>query len=231
MANTTHLASFRTRVAGGRIPASIHTHTQKGLALIFVLIMMTIVFSVVAITARITTQSERAMRNDRDRQIAFHAAEAAIDDALLDISYSNTDAAGIVSEYRKSKFKTTVSDPNSCRSDNSLRGICGPDGPDGFLYADPSISWDDADTSTTRKFVTYGEFTNRDDKFGAGSGNLSARSPRYIVQKMDIQFRNVAKFAKTSNSKAHINTYLVTAVGYGASPDTKVFLQAVVFIP
>ena len=72
---------------------------QGGLALIFVLIMMTIVFSIVTITARIATQGDRAARNDRDRQVAFNAAEAAVNEALEDISSSK----------KKTPFPVTVS--------------------------------------------------------------------------------------------------------------------------
>ena len=51
---------------------------QKGLALIVVLGMMSVVFVVSAISVRLTLLAERSARNDRDRQIAFQSAEAAL---------------------------------------------------------------------------------------------------------------------------------------------------------
>ncbi len=209
-----------------KLPRSL-AHTHSGLALVFVLIMMTIVFSVVAVTARISTQSERAMRNDRDRQIAFHAAEAAIDDALFDI----TSSAG-----RKAIFtKLTSPDAGKCLNESDAtnhRGICGIDAASILLYADSTqINWDASETSTDRKYVTYGDYSNNENTFGIAAGGMSVKAPRYIVQKMDIRFPNVTKFAQSSNSTNHVRTFLVTAVGYGASVDTKVFLQATIFLP
>lgn len=61
------------------------------MALIFVLIMISIVFVIAAVSSRVVTLGERAARNDRDRQVAFQAAEAALSDAELDIMGPNAD--------------------------------------------------------------------------------------------------------------------------------------------
>ena len=72
---------------------------QRGMALVFVLIMISIVFVIAAVSSRIVTLGERAARNDRDRQVAFQAAEAALSDAERDIMGPNTGPKSRVSMF------------------------------------------------------------------------------------------------------------------------------------
>ena len=210
---------------------------QGGLALIFVLIMMTIVFSIVTITARIATQGDRAARNDRDRQVAFNAAEAAVNEALEDITRQ-----GVKYRYDtlfKFKEKNPFPSDRKCYNEAENRGLCGPD-TTGLLansvplYADKSIiDWDDA--SADRKYAVYGEFTERTGDFGNGMGGISAKLPRYIIQSATVQTgigKNQSSLdgGRTKSSTGY-RAYLVTAVGYGANPETRVFLQASIWLP
>ena len=57
----------------------------RGMALVFVLIMMSIIFVIAAVSSRLVTEGERTARNDRDRQTALQAAEVALSDAEVDI--------------------------------------------------------------------------------------------------------------------------------------------------
>ncbi len=72
---------------------------QRGMALVFVLIMISIVFVIAAVSSRIVTLGERAARNDRDRQTAFQAAEAALSDAEIDIMGPNTSITARVAMF------------------------------------------------------------------------------------------------------------------------------------
>jgi len=56
---------------------------QGGIALVFVLLMLAVAMGLALITARMTLMGDKASRNDRDRQIAFQAAELALNDAEL----------------------------------------------------------------------------------------------------------------------------------------------------
>ena len=64
-------------------PAS---NPQRGIALVFVLLMLAVAMGLALITARMTLMGDKASRNDRDRQIAFQAAELALNDAELEAS-------------------------------------------------------------------------------------------------------------------------------------------------
>ena len=61
---------------------------QRGASLIVSLLMLVAVLLLGISAAQISLQGEKASRNDRDRQIAFQAAEAALQDAEMDIENS-----------------------------------------------------------------------------------------------------------------------------------------------
>ena len=60
------------------------------MALVFVLIMISIIFVIAAVSSRVVTLGERTARNDRDRQTALQSAEAALSDAEMDIMGPNS---------------------------------------------------------------------------------------------------------------------------------------------
>jgi len=61
---------------------------QAGATLFTMLIMLLLVLLLGMAATQISLQGEKAARNDRDRLIAFRAAEAALLDAELDIRHS-----------------------------------------------------------------------------------------------------------------------------------------------
>jgi type IV pilus assembly protein PilX len=198
------------------------------MALVFVLIMMSIIFVIAAVTSRIATMGERASRNDRDRQIAFQAAEAALSDAELDIM--GPASAGAT---RVSMFWDTPTD-DTCSTDfaNNTRGLCPPLAPqsgDADLRQMYLRILNNADTST-RSWVEFGDYTNRTGDFAVASssntGALPSQLPRYIVEKTSVSFRN--RSAAAGQPK---NAFLVTAIGYGLQPTTQVLLQALISKP
>ena len=205
----------RTQTSMGRSTV----HKQSGIALVFVLIMMTMVFSIAAITSKLVTNAERTARNDRDRQTAFQAAEAALSDAEIDLMGPNTYVAQRVSSFDSQGASV------GCLSTVDMRGFCG-------ASADPSkpnyrlVNFDDA--TVTRQYATLGEFTGREDSFPvSNNGALPSKLPKYIIEKITLDFANRGL---PSGSRA-FNGFVVTAVGYGLNADTKVYLQALISKP
>jgi type IV pilus assembly protein PilX len=194
----------------------------RGFALVFVLVMMAIATSVAVIGARTTLMAERSSRNDRDRQIAFQAAELALNDAELDIMDPTTD--------RGCLFGRDLIPNDNCTADstdNKLRGFCGMDSAlgDKPLYKD--VDWE-ANTDTTRKYVNYGEFTGRDAALQVNTFSASISAPKYIVVQTTIPA--VVPYG-VGLSYQTTSAYHVYALGYGPTRTTQVLLEAVIAKP
>ena len=211
---------------------------QKGIALVFVLIMMTMVFSIAAISSRIATTGERVARADRDRQVALQAAEAAISDAELDIMDPTT--------TRGCSFPEIFAEPG-CSANSSQRGVCvvDPTKQDTPVYK--LVNFDEQDDDD-RKYVRFGEFTGGDGRrtsFQAKNLNDSTSAastvgqpadyPKYIIEKIPLSSGLYG--IDETGSKIRINfgklphAFLVTAIGYGYSKSTTVMLQALIVKP
>ncbi|HUD33331.1 MAG TPA: PilX N-terminal domain-containing pilus assembly protein, partial [Variovorax sp.] len=67
--------------------------SQRGVSLIVVLLILVVVSVLGVGGAQIALMAERGSRNDRDMQVAWQAAEAALMDAEFDIHGPNTAAA------------------------------------------------------------------------------------------------------------------------------------------
>jgi type IV pilus assembly protein PilX len=180
------------------------------------MIMLSAVFIIVAFGSRLTLLGEKSARNDRDRQIAFQAAEAALSDAEIDIMGPNAAANSRVCAIYSRKFDLFA---GGCGSDATARGLCSTNtSATTPLYK----SIDFEDSSTSRKYVTLGEFTGRSVGFSTGNSALPAQLPRYIVETIPFNIPG-----SSPNSKA----FLVTGLGYGLSHQTQVLLQSVIFKP
>ena len=189
------------------------------MALIFVLIMVSIVFVIAAVSSRIVTLGERAARNDRDRQTAFQAAEAALSDAEMDIMGPNPGGTS-AGTNRVAIFGTLPADLGACSSETATRGYCGP-----LQSGDYKAIF--AVESGSRQYANFGEFTDREDQFPVSTtGALPAKLPRYIIEKSAINYRNRAETAGKP-----FDAFVVTAIGYGLQPSTQVVLQAVISKP
>jgi type IV pilus assembly protein PilX len=212
-----------------RKPLTLTKQQQKGMALIVVLGLMSVVFVVAAISVRLTLLAERSARNDRDRQIAFQAAEAALADAELDIMGPNSSA------NKRCSMKADTAGPlfsnSSCGNSTTSkdRGLCGGES----ATTDPffrTVNFE-ATNDTDRRYVTLGEFTGRSTTFTiSGGGGLSAQVPKYIIELVN-HIPPVSANGKPAEATARTKAFLVTAVGYGTSANTKVMLQATIFKP
>jgi type IV pilus assembly protein PilX len=205
-----------------RLAHTDHPQRQGGIALIFVLVMMTIAMAMAVISARITLGGERSSRNDRDRQLAFQAAELALGDAELDIMDAKTSTRGCT--FGKDGALAIGA---GCSSADESRGLCGVDAanPDTPLYK--TVDW--TDTTSARKYVQFGEFTSRDSGLQIGTGNGPARTPSYIIVQTQVKPQLKSSDGKTLYQIQH--AYRVYALGYGSDTNTQVLLEAQIYKP
>lgn len=182
---------------------------QRGFSLITTLILLIVVTVLGLAASRIVLMSEKTSRFDRDTQIAFQAAEAALIDAELDIQGPNTSENKRMDLF-DSKNKTTATFPVGCGSTGTQRGMCAP-------TADAKPVWynvDFTDDSANARTVKFGEFTGRVYDVGP-TGIRPEIAPRYIIDYID----DLASPGKL--------LYRITAMGFGPRKETQVVLQVV----
>lgn len=180
-------------------------------------LVMLIAVLVLSISATyIALQGERASRNERDRQIAFQAAEAALMDAELDIQNSTYTKSRSNLFSKNSAIGFPEDDEPACRAgfDNNYLGLC-KRAADGAKPTWLTVDFDDTDGNTMTS-VPIGLFTGQ--SFQTAKGALPARVPRYIIELMTYN-------RSGANADTRSYFYRVTAIGYGAHDTTQVVLQ------
>ncbi len=190
---------------------------QRGFSLITTLILLIVVTVLGLAASRIVLMSEKTSRFDRDTQIAFQAAEAALVDAEIDIQ-GTKDAAGkyIPPGRRMDKFnasdQTASAFPVGCGT-GEQRGMCKQNVGAKPVWYDVNFM----DDSANAKTVAFGEFTGRE--FAAGlTGIRPEMAPRYIVEVIPDP---------TPSATLNDVLYRITAMGFGPRKETQVVLQVV----
>lgn len=187
-------------------------HAQRGFSLITTLILL-IVVTVLGIGAsQIVLMSERATRFDRDTQIAFQAAEAALLDAEFDIRGPNGSANQRVSTFTSSSGLGFI---DGCGT-GTARGLCMPaaSGQKPVWYA-----VDFTDETSSAKTVKFGGFTGR--TFATGSTGIRPEMPpHYIIEA-------IPDTAGGSSASTQRTLFRVTAMGFGPRKETQVVLQMI----
>jgi type IV pilus assembly protein PilX len=208
------------------LPALIQTYRQRGISLIIVLILLIASVFLGASAAVIALQAEKASRGDRDRQVAFEAAEAALVDAEQDID--GAPSSGGVNK-RSTPFSPTrsIGFPSADQS-NSCIGISDPQSA-GLCRRQASgvtPTWLAADLSSTSGAgavsVPYGFFTGQKFPVQGSTGGGSAlplKLPRYLIELMPYNLPG--QTAQIPNF-----SYRITAIGFGSNKSTQVVLQA-----
>jgi type IV pilus assembly protein PilX len=203
------------------LPAQLQTHSQRGISLIIVLILLIASVFLGASAAVIALQAEKASRGDRDRQLAFEAAEASLVDAQRDIDRSP--AAG-GSNKRSAPFTptSTIGFPSADQSASCIGisnkqsfGLCQRQAvglKPAWLAADFS-----ATTGANAVSVPYGFYTGQ--LFPTGSSALPLKVPRYLIELMPYNLPG--QTAQIPNF-----SYRITAIGFGSNESTQVVLQA-----
>jgi type IV pilus assembly protein PilX len=177
---------------------------QQGASLIMVMLIL-IVVSVLGVgSAQISLMSERGARNERDLQVAWQSAEAALNDAEIEM-FPN----GIGT--RRTEFADATSFVQDCGTSGNSVGLCALNltGKPAWLTADLEA----AGTNT----VAFGAFTGR--TFAAGGvGIQPAQAPRYVIE-------IIPDPGGAEMSDASAVVYRVTAIGFGPRTDIQVMLQ------
>lgn len=185
---------------------------SRGFSLITTLILLIVVTLLGLGASQMVLLSERATRFDRDSQIAYQAAEAALIDAEFDIRGPNTFA-----NQRMSTFSNTsgLGFIEGCGTGASL-GLCMPaaEGQKPVWYV-----VDFTDESAAAKTVKFGEFTGRTFSTGT-TGIRSEIAPRYIIEVL-------ADKTPGSGSSVQKKLFRVTAMGFGPRKETQAVLQMV----
>ena len=193
--------------------------TQQGAALIITLLILLAVLFIGISAAQLALTGEKTARNERDRQTAFQAAEAALLDAEADIELSPDPVksrSALFSSHNTHIFPLDT--PGQCYrgGDNRYRGLCLPAASDNLpVWQTVNFS----DTSALAASVAYGSFTGH--TLQTGQGALSAFLPRYIIELLPD--RQPGAESDPLNNKI---IYRISAIGFGSHATTQVLLQS-----
>lgn len=199
--------------AGVRRSASVGG--QHGASLVIALLMLVAVVLLGVSAAQTALQGEKASRNDRDRQIAFQAAEAALMDAEMDIEHSPDAARTRSAIFSRRKAEGFVDGCGGGEA-NVFLGLC-TRAAEGAAPAWLAVDFNQTAPATARS-VPYGKFTGQ--TFQAGQGSLPVRQPRYIIELMTYN-----KPGESAAIGERTYFYRITAAGYGMRETTRVVLQ------
>ena len=189
---------------------------QRGASLIVSLLMLVAGVLLLGISAaQISLQGEKASRNDRDRQIAFQAAEAALQDAEMDIENS-PDAKSRSALFSESPVVTDFIDGCGAGDSNTNLGLCATASP-----GSPAV-WLTVDFTGCRcvlnEIRTFRQLHR--PKNADREGLLALASwPRYIIEVLGY---NAAGAVTDTENKKYF--YRITAMGFGARESTQVFV-------
>ncbi len=187
---------------------------ERGAALVFALCVLIAVLLVGVSAAEMALQAEKSARSERDRHLAFQAAEAALLDAEIDIEGGLDPASGRAAMFAPDSALGFA--PGCGHGTASANvGLC-LRAPVGVAPVWQSIDFADGGAASAHS-VPYGNFTGAILKTGQGS--LPAKLPRYIIELMPYNYMGEDAGAKLSYF------YRVTAIGFGARETTQVVLQ------
>lgn len=178
-----------------------HSFQQRGASLIVVMMILIIVSLLGVGGAQIALMSERGARNDRDMQVAWQAAEAALMDAEADML-----------DARKSLFdgKTRSGFMPGCGTSDTSIGLCD-------ITSSGKPAWltvDFANTASDAPTAAFGSFTGSTFKTGT-TGVQPYQLPRYIIELVEDPL----------SKKNYV--YRVTAMGFGPRQDIQAVLQMI----
>ncbi|SEK02676.1 type IV pilus assembly protein PilX [Variovorax sp. OK605] len=206
---------------------SVH-RPPRGFSLIVVLLMLLVVTVLALGAAQTSLVSERSARNDRDTEVAFQAAEAALLDAESDVLGPNDSARQRLCLFSSRDISAFAA---GCAGGGDRQGLCAPGEPG----AEPA--WMTADFSADAgKSVAYGAFTGQvylsgDAATGSRAGALPARAPRYIVEALRSHGNWQPDLLQNASADGAHYLFRVTAIGYGMREETQVVLQTTLSKP
>lgn len=182
---------------------------ERGLALVCALTLMLATMVIGVAVARGAFVLLASARNERDRDVAQAAAEAALRDAEHDVA----GAAGVPAE-RTAHFGPVGGDAfaEDCGRGADDVGLCRERSPPAWQVLDLADAGNPA-------LVPYGRFTGA--VLAVGRGGLTARLPAYVIERI----------APAGAVAQQGSFYRVTAIGFGMRTSTRVVLQSLVRLP
>jgi type IV pilus assembly protein PilX len=201
---------------------------QRGFSLIVVLLILVVAAVLGVGAAQVSLVNERSARNDRDTEVAFQAAEAALIDAETDVLGPNDDTRQRLCLFNRKDVTGFV---EGCGGAGKQQGLCAPAEPG----TDPA--WMSVDLSNdSGRSVAYGTFTGQtyfsgDAATGTRAGALPARAPRYIVEAVRNRGGWQANALQSASAQDASYLFRVTAIGYGMRDETQVVLQTNLYKP
>jgi type IV pilus assembly protein PilX len=195
------------------LPPSSSRRHQRGISLVVTMLMLLVITILGVTAARFALLGERSARNDRDREVAFQAAEDALQDAERDLVGPNTSSASRVARFCKSSVENFE---YGCGQSGSTRGLCLKQ------PGDTKPVWMTVDFASNRA-VPYGTFTGL--TYPTGKGTLPAQAPRYVIESIVDESADVQNAFQEGSVQNRF--YRVTAIGFGMRADTQVMLQAI----
>ena len=185
---------------------------QQGAVLLTALFVLLALMILGVSAARSALSSEKSARHERDRHIAFNAAEAALADAEHDIEGGNDRSSRRAAMFARGSALGFV---DGCGAEEEVNaGLC--------LHTPVQPAWLSADLSGNDGLaaagVAYGRFTGA--QLPAGKGTLPLRAPRYLIELLPHTQ------AGADAARPPGNFYRITAVGFGALDATRVVLQS-----
>lgn len=189
---------------------------QAGVSLIVVLLILVIVSILGVAGIQLAMMGERGTRNDRDMQLAWQAAEAALMDAEFDIE--GLPAASPAK--RNAIFAPGHTDiarfTQGCGTSGHSIGLCA------LNEGDAKPAWLAVDFTAAGHAgpaAEFGEFTGR--VFASGAmGIQPARAPRYVIEPIPDPL--------TSRTRAQGRyVYRITAMGFGPNEETQAVMQSI----
>ena len=190
---------------------------SNGGASLIVVMLILVVVSILGVSGiQVAMMGERGTRNDRDQQVAWQAAEAALMDAEFDIEGLPASSAS---------KRNTIFNSKGLQSDQVFIQDCGNSGQSiGLcnLNITGKPAWLTVDftaTGATAPTVQFGTFTDRTFPAGA-KGVQPVRAPRYVIEPIPDP-----QFSRTKAQNVRPNVYRVTAMGFGPNVETQAVVQ------
>ncbi|MFZ6849858.1 pilus assembly PilX family protein [Undibacterium sp. RuRC25W] len=185
---------------------------SSGFSLVISMVMLVVILLLSVSLAYLSLQSERAARNNRDRQVAMTAAEAALRDAESDIDSQASIGRSLIFDASSNLFF----EEECARGDsNTYQGLCLPAGPGkAAVWLTVDIASDGADAAS----VQFGRFTGQ--KMAIGRALFPSKLPRYLIEAVP----DVEAGQRADDHMKYV--FRITAIGFGSDSKTQVVLQS-----
>lgn len=188
---------------------------QRGTSLVIVLLILIIVSMLGVAAARMSMMAERSTRNDRDMQIAWQSAEAALVDAQFDIRGTGTPTPTRADAFATGNVSQFLS---GCGTSGSQLGLCVPTSSGKPVWLNVDLG-----PGSTRA-AQFGAFTGRSfDSSEATAGLKPSRRPRYIIEALP----DPEIFGNKDIRAPRQLIYRITAMGFGPRDDIQAVVQTV----